>query len=668
MAYITIVKGDDTDFLGNQYLVVNFNTDMDLVGFKAVFKLGNIVLTYPDLTAKYIEIILSKEVTSGLPKGKLYGTLQLIDTQDRVRTVTTVLPFNVVTKVIAASQVTKNSIQLDLKIDKNELNIDMNIVGLSKVVAEGYLKQMEDCNNELDSKIVQIRNLEKEIESLKQETLAISERAEEWAESDSIVGENGHSSKFHAQEAEKTFQKVDNIYAEVTNIKEESEKLLSDTSVLVEEGKKVFLNHSVLSNCILNLPHRIKYTLENSILVIKAGSIVMIPYGMEDLSADYPIGTLFLNENLRVYDIQFTEDVSQGNKFFVWVELQNDIPLSEISADATGTYFLMFGQSAWMTEPKLDYIVADSIFSGDSAPATSSTNSIWYDTVNNQIKTSADLGVSWAVTNNALPFMRINISSGVVTSVLNVFNGIGYIGKTLWVDKDVKGLIPNGRNEDGSLKSIEYTTDKFIFHNCDSTGIRYALLTPFEENGANITDLSTDDFQAAYDKWSNYISDVTSGENLCGLELARLNVSESSLKIEAFNSERPVKLPTIDNIDGVWNYKWYQVHSSTSTSSSTKTADLSDLLPDDGHDYEIMVMGYLNNNTGTYGQINVRYHYKSTGTIALCSSGEGGRYSRNWGTVIIGPDRKFMYGFSAKLSGVTCQLTLGAYRRVGTNI
>ena len=72
MAYITIVKGDDTDFLDNQYLVVKFNTEIELAGFQAIFMLGNVELLYPDLSAKYIEIVLSKEVTSALQKGWIY--------------------------------------------------------------------------------------------------------------------------------------------------------------------------------------------------------------------------------------------------------------------------------------------------------------------------------------------------------------------------------------------------------------------------------------------------------------------------------------------------------------------------------------------------------------------------------------------------------------------
>ena len=46
-------------------------------------------------------------------------------------------------------------------------------------------------------------------------------------------------------------------------------------------------------------------------------------------------------------------------------------------------------------------------------------------------------------------------TTGGYTSINQIFNGMGYIGSTYWADKGVKGLIPNGRNEDGSLKNTE---------------------------------------------------------------------------------------------------------------------------------------------------------------------------------------------------------------------
>ena len=54
------------------------------------------------------------------------------------------------------------------------------------------------------------------------------------------------------------------------------------------------------------------------------------------------------------------------------------------------------------------------------------------------------------------------------TSIEQVFNGFGYIGSTVFALPGVKGLIPNGRNTDGSLKSIEFTTSSVKIITYDS--------------------------------------------------------------------------------------------------------------------------------------------------------------------------------------------------------
>jgi hypothetical protein len=58
-----------------------------------------------------------------------------------------------------------------------------------------------------------------------------------------------------------------------------------------------------------------------------------------------------------------------------------------------------------------------------------------------------------------------NSEVGKINTIDQVFNGIGYIGSTVWVDKGVKGLIPNGRNEDGTLNNIEFVTDNLLSYN-----------------------------------------------------------------------------------------------------------------------------------------------------------------------------------------------------------
>ena len=108
------------------------------------------------------------------------------------------------------------------------------------------------------------------------------------------------------------------------------------------------------------------------------------------------------------------------------------------------------------------------VSSGDTAPTTfMNAYAFWYDTANNVVKRTADSGATW-ISGMSLP---VCIVSGVdpsinsaISSIDQVFNGIGYIGSTVWVDKGVKGLIPNGRNADGSLKNIEFETSRVLTH------------------------------------------------------------------------------------------------------------------------------------------------------------------------------------------------------------
>ena len=239
MAYITIVKGDDTDFLDNQYLVVNFNTDINLAGFQAIFEIDNIELVYPDLSAKYIEIILSNEVTSKLKQGKMYGTLKIIDTESRIRTVTTVIPFNVVTKVANTSQISEQSIQLDVKVYQNEFNVDMSIVGLSKTVAEGYLNKMKQSDETVTNKLNSVLELNENIEQKATETYNNASLAKQWAISGVLVNGEDYSAKYYAEqsqlfrdEAQEAINTM-SIKADVdlSNITEEAKQVIKENSI-----------------------------------------------------------------------------------------------------------------------------------------------------------------------------------------------------------------------------------------------------------------------------------------------------------------------------------------------------------------------------------------------------------------------------------------------------
>ena len=53
----------------------------------------------------------------------------------------------------------------------------------------------------------------------------------------------------------------------------------------------------------------------------------------------------------------------------------------------------------------------------------------------------------------SLPFGVITVSSGAISAINNIFNGFGYIGSQVFTLPGVKGLYPNGRNTDGTMKN-----------------------------------------------------------------------------------------------------------------------------------------------------------------------------------------------------------------------
>lgn len=189
------------------------------------------------------------------------------------------------------------------------------------------------------------------------------------------------------------------------------------------------LTHKNITNCLLEVPQRIKLELNNGILTLKAGSQVIVPNGFE---AD---GTT----------PKFDE-----------VVINNDISQTVTSAWPTG-------------KPIICYNRTDNAFLCRTAHASGTSPSgdytIYYNTATNVVRDTniTDKEIS-------LPIGFATVGNLAFTSIDQVFNGMGYIGSTVWVDKGVKGLIPNGRNADGSLKNIEYATPNLRTRTCTGNG------------------------------------------------------------------------------------------------------------------------------------------------------------------------------------------------------
>ena len=233
-----------------------------------------------------------------------------------------------------------------------------------------------------------------------------------------------------------------------------------------------YLDQSQITNCILEIPQNIKYTLEDGVLTIKAGTIITVPYGTTDQSTTYPVGATFLNNNFKVVKTYFN-----NNKFFVQAEVQADLSVSSTAADSNRLVGL-----APQSNGTYNY-TDTACYSGATAPTATATLAIWYDTTNNVIKQTDNSGESWDENYWCLPLLLAERANQEWTNVLNVFNGLGYIGGTVFVNPGVKVLITTAVNDDGSKVNTAYTTDSVYLGTSSASNIEFFIaLTPASFN------------------------------------------------------------------------------------------------------------------------------------------------------------------------------------------
>ena len=216
--------------------------------------------------------------------------------------------------------------------------------------------------------------------------------------------------------------------------------------------------YNKMTNCITEIPQRIKYTLEDGVLTLKAGSVVIVPYGVEDLTEQYPKGTPFEGENFIVYDTQYTQD-----RFFVWAECVRDLVRNaQDYTKVESRYYFVDLSSGYIGS-------GTTLLSGTTNPTSTKAYSYMYNTATNLIgATGADNVLKYTYP-LALPlFIGESDTNTFNAKITQVFNGYSYMGGVSIHDKGIKYLIPNGRNDDGTLKNVEITTDKITIFIHDS--------------------------------------------------------------------------------------------------------------------------------------------------------------------------------------------------------
>ena len=232
---------------------------------------------------------------------------------------------------------------------------------------------------------------------------------------------------------------ANNANQDLSNISEAGKEVIRETA-----GSDYHLTQNQITNCLLEVPQRVNVELNNGTLTLKAGSVVIVPYGTS-------APTLEVGDPLNGGEIV---DISwDGQKLFYFVKYDSD---KSKTSNINEKLFILVGSTGNATKSGLL-----ATFSGNTVPTSGlqPTNNMWYDTANNLIKYTSNGGISWSQSYSSLPFCITTVSSNKISSIDSIFNGFGFIGSTIWCDKGVKGLAADGRNSDGSLKNIEFETE-----------------------------------------------------------------------------------------------------------------------------------------------------------------------------------------------------------------
>lgn len=170
------------------------------------------------------------------------------------------------------------------------------------------------------------------------------------------------------------------------------------------------LSDKNITNCITEIPQDIKLKLVDGVMTLKAGS--------------------------KVYK-------ANGES----ITISGDLVAAQGGTNTGAFAFYRSDNNTVYT------VIASQTFSGATAPESPVITTTWLDTGAKDVKVYD--GTQW-VGGVSLPLCIFDNQDGKVTAVTQVFNGMGYIGNSVYALPGVKGLIPNGFNADGSLNNAEF--------------------------------------------------------------------------------------------------------------------------------------------------------------------------------------------------------------------
>ena len=274
--------------------------------------------------------------------------------------------------------------------------------------------------------------------------------------------------------------------------------------------------------------------------------------------------------------------------------------------------------------------------------------------------------------------------SQITNCILEASNGVAVYSENsneITVKSGIKVLIPNGRNDDGSLKNIELTSEQIVFNNTNNnvkagflviTSDKQILFRKFLGNFENAPSaVLNSSYYNIKDNLFYYSNDGSSWEvDTPHCHIAVFNSGDSS-EITMLRTFEVVNFAQKQDLDGNWVYKFLTVIASQSLAvENVYKIDMSSYLPNDGNVYEVLIGGIC--HTGNTAGNTVRLCVSSDIMIGSASINIGYAVTRTnirtgcagSVTVIVGKERYINAVNKGNATMADCYLECVAYRKV----
>ena len=452
----------------------------------------------------------------------------------------------------------------------------------------------------------------------------------------------------------------------------------TDLSNLTAAGEKHFLNKTQLTNCILEAPNGVAEwsgVTPTGSLVNNQGVVSGFSESNYGLIDKTPPSNITSYEFMATFTTGAQQDVQQGifansytNRASTQMIMKENYLYMEHPKDA----------STWIYVKTTTPLLANTTYQAKGI-WDGSNLSLYYKTNEENeftfVGTTPVSTIYWVEPNGvgcdrlgAFPFSgSIDLSQSYIKINGKMWwqgNDLGF--NQFRVKEGLKTLIPNGRNENGTLRNIENNVSEDLIYTFEdnATGSYWAAV------GDSAQRLLKTAWE--YDNDENYIKGVNkpNATNIGQKALTTMigDVEVKNGNIISFVPYQPVQLAKEQDIDGMWTSANYPIFENVSFSAQEKkTYDLSTYLPNDGNIYEVIFEGkaITGSNVGDTAYLGI-----STSLINYCcvigtqTTAARTVLAGSSVTLPVGADRIVKVKNGSTSDTATFRLHINAYRKV----